>query len=88
MKRFWRTIEVKVVLHMAVWALLALVGVAYYLFTDSSRAFVSLYTENCHSRMLINYEYTRRVLSDVYVQVTNNVYQIESTIDTPDDQLA
>ena len=38
--------------------------------------------------MLINYEYTRRVLSDVYVQVTNNVYQIESTLDTPDDQLA
>lgn len=88
MKRFWRTVEVKVVLHMAVWALLVLVGVAYYLFTDTSHAFVSLYTENCHSRMLINYQYTRRVLSDVYVQVTNNVYQIESTLDTPDDQLA
>ena len=86
MKKFWTTIEFKVVLRMSIWALLVLAGVAYYLFTDTSRAFTALYTENCHSRMLINYEYTRRVLSDVYVQVSNNVYQIESTLDNPNDQ--
>ena len=86
MSRFWKTIEVKVLLRMSLWALLVLAGVAYYLFTDTSRAFTALYTENCHSRMLINYEYTRRVLSDVYVQVSNNVYQIESTLDNPNDQ--
>ena len=86
MSRFWKTIEVKVLLRMSIWALLVLAGVAYYLFTDTSRAFTALYTGNCHSRMLINYEYIRRVLSDVYVQVSNNVYQIESTLDNPNDQ--
>lgn len=39
------------------------------------------YAENCHMRMLVNYEYARRVLSDVYVQVTNNVYYIENSLD-------
>ena len=86
MKKFWTTIEFKVVLRMAIFVVLLLAGVAYYLFTDTSRAFTALYTENCHSRMLINYEYPRRVLSDVYVQVSNNVYQIESTLDNPNDQ--
>ena len=63
MKKFWTTIEFKVVLRMAIFVVLLLAGVGYYLFTDTSRAFTALYTENCHSRMLINYEYTRRVLS-------------------------
>lgn len=87
MSRFWNTVEIKVALRMSAWALVVLAGVAYYLFTDTSQAFTSMYTENCHSKMLINYEYTRRVLSDVYVQVSNNVYQIESTLDNPNDQL-
>ena len=87
MSKFWKTFEFKVVLRMAMCAMLVLAGVAYYLFTDTEQAFVAMYTENCHSKMLINYEYTRRVLSDVYVQVSNNVYQIESTLDSPDGQL-
>ena len=87
MKKFLKSFEFKVVSRMTLWSLLVIAVVAYYLFTDTSKAFVSMYTENCHSRMLINYEYTRRVLSDVYVQVTNNVFQIESTLDIPDGQI-
>jgi HAMP domain-containing protein len=34
--------------------------------------------------MLITYEYTRRVISDVFVAVTNNVYYLEHTLDNPD----
>ena len=87
MKKFFFFFLFKVVSRMTLWSLLVIAVVAYFLFTDTSKAFVSMYTENCHSRMLINYEYTRRVLSDVYVQVTNNVYQIESTLDNPDGQI-
>lgn len=88
MKKFRKTVRFKVMLRMTIWALLVLAGVAYYLFTDTSQAFTAMFTENCHSKMLINYEYTRRVLSDVYVQVSNNVYQIESSLDNPNGQIA
>ena len=87
MKKFLKSFEFKVVSRMTLWSLLVIAVVAYYLFTDTSKAFVSMYTENCHSRMLIDYEYTRRVLSDVYVQVSNNVFPIESTLDNPDGQI-
>lgn len=88
MKKFRKTVRFKVMLRMTILALLVLAGVAYYLFTDTSQAFTAMFTENCHSKMLINYEYTRRVLSDVYVQVSNNVYQIESSLDNPNGQIA
>lgn len=88
MKKFRKTVRFKVMLRMTIWALLVLAGVAYYLFTDTSQAFTAMFTENCHSKMLINYEYTRRVLSDVYVQVSNNVYQIENSLDNPNGQIA
>lgn len=88
MKKFRKTVRFKVMFRMTIWALLVLAGVAYYLFTDTSQAFTAMFTENCHSKMLINYEYTRRVLSDVYVQVSNNVYQIENSLDNPNGQIA
>ena len=88
MNKFRKTVRFKVMLRMTICALLVLAGVAYYLFTDTSQAFTAMFTENCHSKMLINYEYTRRVLSDVYVQVSNNVYQIENSLDNPNGQIA
>ena len=39
------------------------------------------YTESYHNKMLVTYEYTRRVLSDVYVAVTNNIYYVEQHLD-------
>jgi HAMP domain-containing protein len=42
------------------------------------------YAELYRNKMLITNEYTRRVISDVYVAVTNNLYYLEHTLDQPD----
>ena len=88
MKRMLKTVAVKTAFRLMLWALgiAVLVGLVSYhsTLTDIRQQ----YAENFHLRMLINYEYTRRVLSDVYVQVTNNVYYIESTLDKPEGHMA
>jgi hypothetical protein len=58
--------------------------ITYFL---SLKTITRMQAENYHSKMLINYEYTRRVLSDVYVSVTNNVDFLESTLDKPEGQM-
>lgn len=87
MKGSLRTMAVKVAVRLMIWALgiAMVVGLISYHFTLSG--IKQQYAENFHLRMLINYEYTRRVLSDVYVQVTNNVYYIESELDKPESHL-
>ena len=60
---------------------LVLAGIIFYLEGRATREF---YTEIYHNKMLITYEYTRRVISDVYVAVTNNVFYLEQSLDKPD----
>lgn len=76
-----RSVAAKMAVRLLIWAVgitLCIGGVSYY---HTLKDIKHQYAENCHMRMLINYEYARRVLSDVYVQVTNNVYYIENTLD-------
>ena len=79
-----RSIAGKIAVRLLIWAvgITLCVGVVSYYHT--LRDIKHQYAENYHMRMLVNYEYARRVLSDVYVQVTNNVYYIESTLDQTD----
>ena len=53
----------------------------FYLEEQGTRRF---YTEIYHNKMRITNEYTRRVISDVYVDVKNNLYYIEHSLDNPD----
>ena len=77
----------KMTTKLLLWGLAIMVGVGCFFYHYTLREITALYAENFHIRMLINYEYTRRVLSDVYVQVTNNVEYIERTLDNPDAHL-
>lgn len=74
----------KITGKLAIWMLLIVAGVSYFFFNYSLKTIKSLYAEIFHNKMLITYEYTRRVLSDVYVSVTNNVYYLEHDLDNPD----
>ena len=55
--------------------------VLFYLETQATRQF---YSEIYHNKMLVTNEYTRRVISDVYVAVTNNLYYLEHSLNKPD----
>ena len=59
-------------------------GVSYVLFYLEERATRQFYSEIYHNKMRITNEYTRRVISDVYVAVTNNLYYLEHSLDNPD----
>ncbi|MBP5799714.1 MAG: hypothetical protein J6W43_07370 [Prevotella sp.] len=64
--------------------LLVLSGVFYYW---EVRNIIRLHAELYHNKMLIGYEYTRRILSDVYVSVTNNVSYLEQSLDHPESHM-
>ena len=61
--------------------LLILSGIFYHW---EVRNIIKLHAEQYHDKMLIGYEYTRRILSDVYVSVTNNVSYLEQSLDHPE----
>ena len=77
----------RMAVRLALWGLAITLGVGCLFYRYTHQELTALYAENFHIRMLINYEYTRRVLSDVYVQVSNNVGYIESTLDKPESHL-
>ena len=82
-----RSLAAKIADRLIVWGLVIAVCVGLISYHYTLKGVAEQYAENFHLRMLINYEYTRRVLSDVYVQVSNHVYYIEQTIDQPEKQL-
>ena len=70
--------------RISVWVILITLGLSCVILYVEVKARRQFYSEIYHSKMLITYEYTRRVLSDVYVAVTNNIYYLEHTLDNPD----
>lgn len=70
-----------------VWLCIIMLGLAFFIFSFTDQVTRHHYSESFHNRTLINREYTRRVLSDVYVAVTNNIYYIEQNLDNPDSHL-
>lgn len=69
---------------MLVWLLFMAVALFFVIFYIERKATREYYIEIYHNKMLVANEYTRRVTSDVYVAVTNNVYYLEQTLDNPD----
>jgi HAMP domain-containing protein len=59
-------------------------GISYIILRTERQATSQFCKEIFHNKMLITNEYIRRVISDVYVTVTNNVYYIEHNLDNPD----
>ena len=64
--------------------IIAVLCISYTLYYLEGRATRQFYSEIYHNKMLITNEYTRRVISDVYVAVTNNLYYLEHSLDNPD----
>ncbi len=67
-----------------VWLFLVVIGVSYFIFKFAGMATNEFYAESFHNNMLITREYTRRVISDVYVAVTNNIFYLEQNLNDPD----
>lgn len=76
----------RITLKLTVWLLIIVAVVSCFYFCFTAKIIKDFYADNYHNKILITYEYTRRVLSDVYVTVTNNIYYLEHTLDNPDSQ--
>ncbi len=67
-----------------IWIVFIVGGLSYLILHLEGQATRQFYSEIYHNKMLITKEYTRRVISDVYVAVTNNIYYLEHSLDKPD----
>ena len=76
----------RITMKLTVWLLIIVAFVSCFYFGFTAKVIRDFYADNYHNKILITYEYTRRVLSDVYVTVTNNIYYLEHTLDNPDSQ--
>ena len=66
------------------WVAIVTLGLAYLLFHFEGNSVRDFYAEIYRNKMLTTNEYMRRVISDVYVAVTNNIYYLEHSLDNPD----
>lgn len=79
-----KNIAAKLTRKVLIWLCIIVLGLSYFIFSLAGWATREFYTDNYHSKILITYEYTRRVLSDVFVAVTNNLYYVEQNLGDPD----
>lgn len=79
-----KTLAGRLSLKLILWILAILAALSYFVFYFTNRTTRNFHTTNYYNRMLIDKEYTRRVLSDVFVAVTNNIYYVEQNLDAPD----
>lgn len=70
--------------RILLWMIFVLLGISSLLFYSEVHAIREFYAEIYRNKMLITNEYTRRVTSDVYVAVTNNIFYLEQTLDKPE----
>ena len=79
-----KTLVKRVTTKIILWMIVPFLGLSYFMIRYEKNTTHEFYSELYHNKMLIVYEYTRRVISDVYVAVTNNIYYLEHTLDNPD----
>ena len=70
--------------RLLMWVIIICLVISYIILRSEKQATSLFYSEIFHNKMLITNEYIRRVISDVYVAVTNNIYFIEHNLDNPD----
>ena len=70
--------------RILIWVIFVCLGLSYLILHFEIQATRQFYSEIYHNKMLITNEYIRRVISDVYVAVTNNIYFLEHNLDNPD----
>ena len=68
-----------------IWMCIILLVASYFVISIAGKATTEHLSEDYHNKILITYEYTRRVISDVYVSVTSNAFFIERNLDKPEE---
>lgn len=84
MKKIKTTIAKRVTRIVSVWLCIITLVLSYFVYNNISQATRHYFADSYRNRMLVTYEYTRRVTSDVYVSVTNNIYYLEHSLERPD----
>lgn len=79
-----KTIAGRLSRKITLWMFVILVGLSYFVIHYTKKSTSDFYSENYYNKTLINKEYVRRVLSDVYVAVINNIYYLEQNLNNPD----
>jgi len=69
---------------LLIWLIFIFLGLSYVIIYFESKSTRKFYSEIYYNKMLITNEYTRRVISDVYVAAKNNIYYLEHSLDNPD----
>jgi len=69
--------------RLLIWVIVVILSLSYVILRSERQATSLFYLEIFHNKMHITNEYIRRVTSDVYVAVTNNIYYIEHNLDNP-----
>ena len=70
--------------RLLIWVIIVTLCLSFVILRSERQATTQFYSEIFHNKMLITHEYIRRVISDVYVAATNNIYFIEHNLDDPD----
>lgn len=78
------TLAGRITRRVLIWLFFIALGLSYVLSNLEIKATRGFYTEIYHNKMRVTTEYTRRVISDVYVAVTNNIYYLEHSLNAPD----
>lgn len=71
--------------RLLLWMIFIVFVLSCILVYTEQKATREYYAEIYSNKMHVTKEYIRRVLSDVYVAVTNNIYYLEHTLDNPDE---
>lgn len=79
-----KTFAGRLVSRLLIWVIIVILGLSYFILRSERQATSLFYLEIYRNKMLITNEYIRRVISDVYVAVTNNIYYVERNLDDPD----
>lgn len=70
--------------RLLIWVIIVTLCLSIVILQSEKQATTLFYSEIFHNKMLITNEYIRRVLSDVYVAATNNIFYIEHNLNDPD----
>lgn len=70
--------------RLLIWVIIVTLCLSIVILQSEKQATTLFYSEIFHNKMLITNEYIRRVISDVYVAATNNIFYIEHNLNDPD----
>jgi len=79
-----KTLAGRITRKLIVWLIIFILAISYFVFYYANMTTREIYSENYLNRTFITMEYTRRVISDVFVTVKNNIYYLEQELDKPD----